>query len=271
VAVDQVTPDGLRLDDGSMFFQYPAARTDLMQRLATLAESLSPAQLALTMNDVRRDESLWPVRASMRWGIKTSDGASVPAGQEVVMMGFLPDGSFRAGAVEQNVTVPVDPWFTDLFPRARQRVGTDDGTPFDFRLLESMLEPSADGSTVGDYDYVVMYDGRDTCSRSVDFAPELAEFQRRSAETGERWLLVLVNGAARPAQNHAHYRNMGLQGRAAKDGWGQALYAYFDLGGYQTPWLHVFDQDANEISTAGDSPRSASLVLGLLAERIETP
>ena len=173
-----------------------------------------------------------------------------------------------AADIDQNITVPVDPWFTDLFARARDRVGVNEGTPFSFRLLETMLEPSADGSTVGDYDYVVMYDGRDSCSRSVAFAPELAALQETAAASGGKWLLVFVNGASMAPENRTHYRNMGLEGRAAKDGWGPAVYRYFDIGGYQTPWLHVFDRAGNEIAAAGDSADSASKVLQVLAAKV---
>lgn len=158
-------------------------------------------------------------------------------------MGFQPDGRFLAGEVNQNVTVPVDPWFTDLFARARERVGVADAPPFPYRLLESMLEPSGDGSTVADYDYVVIYDGKDTCARSVAFAPKLAAFQKQATADGATWTLVLLNGAMLPPTNRAHYRNMGLEGRMVKDGWGPAVDRVFNLGGYSTPWVHVLDRN----------------------------
>lgn len=271
VVLDQVTPQGLRLDDGAMFFMYPGSDTDVMQRVGALVASLTPEQRALTMDEVRDNDALWPTRAALRWAITTDDNAQIPAGKELVVMGFVPDGRVQLADIEQNFNVPVDPWETDLFVRARERVALNDDVSFSWRLLESMLEPSADGLTVADYDYLVMYDGRDTCSRSVAFAPELAKFQKSSAASGAKWLLILVNGASAPQQNRTHYRNMGLQGRAAKDGWGPALFNYFELGGYQTPWMYVFDRDGNQIATAGEAADSALGVLDLLSARVQAP
>ena len=269
VVLDDVTPQGLKLDDGQMFFMYAAKDTDVMQRVAELFASLTPEQQALTLNAVRRNESLWPTRATLRWALTLDGGVQLQAGQELVNMGFRPDGQFLAADIEKNVTVPVDPWFTDIFARARERVGVNDDTPFSFRLLESMLEPAADGATVGDYDYVVFYDGKDTCGRSTAFAPKLARFQEQATADDATWTLVLVNGAMRPPTNRKHYRNMGLEGRIAKDGWGPAVYRYFGLGGYSTPWLHVYDATAREVAVAGEPANSSTEVLEFLVARVK--
>jgi len=42
VVLDQVTPQGLRLDDGAMFFMYPGSDTDVMQRVGALVASMTP-------------------------------------------------------------------------------------------------------------------------------------------------------------------------------------------------------------------------------------
>lgn len=268
VALDEVRRDGLRLDDGAMFFLYAPERTDFMQRVEALYDSLSPEQRALTLDEVRRRQELWPVRATLRWGISMDGGAKIPAGRDLVVMGFQPNGQVLVADVEQNITVPVDPWFTDLFGRARDRVGQDESMPFRFRLLESMLEPSADGSTLADYDYVVVYDGKDTCSRSTAFAPELAKFQQQAAADKASWTLVLMNGAMKPPTNRAHYRNMGLEGRIVKDGWGPAVDRALGIAGYSTPWVTVYDATAQEVAVAGEPADSAGQVLNFLVKRV---
>ncbi|MBT8441098.1 MAG: hypothetical protein KJO76_01835 [Gammaproteobacteria bacterium] len=268
VVLDQVTPQGLRLDDGKMFFMYTDGDTDVMQRVNALFNSLTPEQRALKINDVRRNKALWPTRATTRWAMTLDGGTQIAAGKELAVLGFLPDGRVQLADMEQNVSVPMDPWESDLFARARARVGQTGDVSFSYRLLESMLDPSDDGSTVADYDYIVMYDGRDTCSRSVAFAPELAKFQEASSASGAKWLLVLGNAASEPAVNRAHYRNMGLGGRAAKDGWGPMLYQYFQLGGYPTPWFYVYDRDGNQIATAGAAAASYSEVLDFLSAKV---
>jgi len=269
VSLDQVTPQGLRLANDTMFFMYAVTDTDVMQRVAILHKALSPERRALKMNDARRNDSLWPTRVTSRWQMQLDGNAQIAADAELVVLGFLPDGRLKLAHIEQNFTVPMDPWDTNFFWQARMRVGKDDGVPFSSRLLESMLEPSTDGKTVADYDYVVMYDGRDSCSRSTIFAPDLAKFQQASNASGAKWLLVFVNAASETAVNRDHYRNMGLTGRAAKDGWGSALHGYFELGGYQTPWVHVFDRDGNEIASAGDAVASSQQVLDFLSAKVE--
>ena len=268
VLLGDITREGVRLDDGAMFFLYPAQNTDLMQRVGRLFETLSAEQLALTMADVARRQDLWPTRATLRWGITLDGGAQIPAGRDLVMMGFQPDGQFLAGDAEKNITVPVDPWFTDLFTRARERVARNDKTPFRFRLLESMLEPSADGSTIADFDYVVIYDGKDSCARSTAFAPKLARFQEQAEADGATWTLVLLNGAMPPPTNRRHYQNMDLEGRMVRDGWGPAVDRFLDLGGYSTPWVHVYDASAQQVAVAGEPPDSSSRVLEFLAQRV---
>ncbi|MBT8441596.1 MAG: hypothetical protein KJO76_04340 [Gammaproteobacteria bacterium] len=269
VSLDQVTPQGLRLADGTMFFMYPAEKTNVMQMVALLNKAMSPEQRALKMNDARRNDALWPTRVENRWTMQLDDNTQIAAGSEFVVLGFLPDGRLKVANIEQNFTVPIDPWETNFFWNARIRVGKDDGLSFSYRLLESMLEPSTDGTTVADYDYIVMYDGRDSCSRSTIFAPDLAKFQKASAASGAKWLLVFVNAASETAVNRDHYRNMNLTGRAAKDGWGSTLHGYFELGGYQTPWLHVFDRDGNEIATGGAPMDSYSQVLDILSAKVK--
>jgi hypothetical protein len=275
VRVEEVRRNDVVLDDGAMFFPMAVEDTNLMKKVARLAESLTPEQLALTLDDVRRRPELWPVRVTLRWAMKLDDGSEVPVGQEVVLLGFERDGSVSIGAVEQGASLSLDPWGTDVFARARDRAMLPDvGTvPFPLRSLESMLEPAADGSTLGDFEYVVVYDGRDSCPRATVFAPELAAFQEASSSGDASWQLVLANAAHRPPENREHYAHMGLEGRLVRDGWGPVADRLLGFSGPPTPWVRVYGRDAATVATVSADGESTSPrdVLATLAASVEAP
>jgi len=216
VRIEKVTPEGVTLEDGSMFFRLDAGQTDLFERVGALVRSLTPEQLVLKRTDLPGRPELWPERLPLQVGLTTEDGSQVAAGDELVLIGFCPDGRIKVAAVEQGFTLPVDPVWTDLFDRARERLLLDDAdaVPYPYRTLESLLEPSSDGTTVSDLDYLVFYQGRDACPRATHYAPELADSARsRPPRRPVGYRLPqrrrLPGGESHPPREHGSDRSRG--------------------------------------------------------------
>lgn len=258
VLLAEVRPDGLKLDDGSMYFVFDPAKTDFHERLERRLAALTPEQKALTLTEVLRRQELWPVRVALRSPVLMEGIPDYPAGLEMVLLRTNPDGTLQLASPERNSMIPVDPWSTDFFDRARDRlpVAVGDTAPFAMRSLESMLEPSADGEHVWERDYIVVYQGRDACPRATHYGPDLAAMLERLPDDGPDWELVFPNAIDSPELNRIHHANMGLNGRASLENYGNSIVQVLSLPTSMTPWVILMDRNGKTLVSVSEDGTS---------------
>jgi len=186
------------LDSGEFLFDCPAEETDLLDRARALVASLTPEQLALTVETLRERPELWPLTVALRSTLSFGNGVVLEAGSEVVFRGFEGRSLSAFDRGVQNHFV-LEPEECDLLARARARMTRPDEAPFFLRSLEAALLPEPAVATEGEgaaepsppeagaassafdgADYVLVYGGRLGCVRCEAFLPELRRFYEQA-------------------------------------------------------------------------------------------
>ncbi len=270
--VQEIRTADIVLNEGSNYFPILPEETDIMERLSILLSTMTPEQIDLTPLALRNRSELWPLSVMSKVDMSLEDGVNLPAVSEFNFRGFNPDGSLVLYARESGTVVAMDVIHTDLMARARERLAlpADRRTPFFIRSLESMLEPAADGSTLADSDFLVLYEGRNNCPRSRTFAPQLATVYGRAY--GEKIDFEVVHLAAiDDRQEHqAHLERTGLAARISQEGREQDIVTLTGMRGEVLPYVYLMDHEGNVLAhTSADgmatSPRD---VLAVLEQRL---
>jgi hypothetical protein len=272
VRVQEVRTTDVILDNGSNYFPLLADETDLMERLAAMMESMTPEQIELTPAAVQEQTGLWPLDVTSRIDLSLGDDLDLPAGTEFALQGFNPDGSVILSARASGTVVAMELLHTDLMTRARERLNlpSEKRSPFFIRSLESMLEPPADGSTLADSDYVVLYEGRDSCPRSSAFAPVLAALYNRTFGEDIDFEVVHLAAIDSRAEHKAHLEKTGLAARISKEGRQQDIISLTGMRGEILPYVYLVDQEGNVIAqtSADGEATSPGDVLEKLTEKL---
>ena len=268
VKVQEVRTTDVILDNGSNYFPLLVEETDLMERLAIMVSSMTPEQIDLTPAALQEQTRLWPLSVTSRIDLSLGDGLDLPAGSEFALKGFNPDGSVVLSTRGSGAVVAMQLIHTDLMTRARERLElpVEQQAPFFIRSLESMLEPAADGSTLAGSDYVVLYEGRDSCPRSSAFAPVLAALY--NGTFGEEVNFEVVHLAAIDSreEHQAHLEKIGLAARISKEGQGQDIVTLTGIRGEVLPYVYLLDHEGNVI--AGTSPQGEATSPGDILEKL---
>jgi len=250
VKVQEVRSTDVILDNGSILFPLLAEETDLMDRLATLVSPMTAEQVDLTPAALQDRSELWPLMVASRIDMSLGEGLDLPAGSEFEFRGFNPDGSLLLSARGSGTVVAMAVIHTDLMTKARERLALPDElrTPFFIRSLESMLEPAADGSTLADSDFVVVYEGRDSCPRSSAFAPVLAALYGKSYGEENDFEVVHLAAIDSREEHRAHLEKIGLAARISKEGRGQDIITLTGMRGEVLPYVYLMGHEGNVIA-----------------------
>jgi len=260
VKVQEVRSTDVVLDNGSIYFPMLAEETDLMERFSIMVSSMSEAQIDLTPMELRDRTDLWPFTVLSRVVMSLGEGLDLPAGSEFALRGFNPDGSVVLSSMGSGTMVAMELVHTDLMSRAWERLDLPENerTPFFIRKLESLLEPAADGSTLAGSDYVLLYEGRDSCPRSSAFAPVLAALYGRTYGEETDFEVVHLAAIDSRAEHKAHLEKTGLAARISREGAEQEIVTLTGMRGEVLPYVYLMDHEGNVIAhTSEDGEATA--------------
>lgn len=260
VKVQEVRTTDVILDNGSILFPLLAEETDLMDRLAALVASMTAEQVDLTPAVVRDRTELWPLSVASTIDMSLGEGLDLPAGSVFDLRGFNPDGSVVLSSRGSATAVAMAVTRTDLMARARERLvlPADQQTPFFIRSLESMLEPAPDGSVLADSDYVVLYEGRNSCPRSSAFAPVLAALYGRTYGEAIDFEVVHLAAIDSREEHLAHLEKTGLAARISKEDRVQDIITLTGMRGEVLPYVYLMDHEGNVIAhTSADGEQTS--------------
>ena len=203
----ELTGTTVVLDSGEFLFDLPAADTDVLERARALLAALTPAQLALTAAELPARPELWPLRLKLTADIGLENGAFIPAGGDVSLRG-IEGGMLSIYDRGTQAFFPVDPYETDIVPRARAALAAAPQEPFFVRALEAALTGDEAGAAAAQplagADFLLVYGGRKGCSRCAEFLPALQDFYARDkAHAGFEVLFLSQDATAEDARAYA--------------------------------------------------------------------
>ncbi len=266
------------LDEGTFLFDWPAEGTDVVKRVRDVAAALSPEALALTIDSLRQQPELWPVRVQTSKTLQFSNNTIVPAGREVALRFFEGD---LVSVYDREVAnyYTVEPHETDLMARSRAllEVPEAERQPFFVRSLAAALDAPdpAVAKRLSEADYVLVYAGRLGCGRCSEFLPQLKDVyaRLRTAPPAAKFEVVFLpeDANAQSAQKYV--------AEAQPPGGALAFDRRLEAANLMTiplqilPGLMVFDRNGTLIESNdpnGGSP-SASDVLASFESRVKQP
>ncbi len=263
------------LDQGTFLFEWPAGETDVVERTRSVAASLLPEALALSVESLRGRPELWPVRLALTVSLQLSGNTIIPAGREVALR-FFEGGQLSVYDRDVANYYTVEPNETDLMARARERIKLPEAErqPFFIRSLEAALDPASGKAALADADFVLVYAGRLGCTRCAAFAPGLKEFYQRAkagAPKGSRFELVFLSEDPNAEAARKYLAEAGLPGGVIAFDRRLEVANLMTLPLVTLPGLFVFDRAGNVVDRnhpdAG-SP-SASDVLAKFEARVK--
>ena len=241
-------------------------------RARALLAALTPAQLALTAAELPARPELWPLRLKLTADIGLENGAFIPAGGDVSLRGFE-GGMLSVYDRGTQAFFPVDPYETDIVPRARAALAAAPQEPFFVRALEAALTgdeaAAAAAHPLAGADFLLVYGGRKGCSRCAEFLPALQDFYARDKAKGGFEVLFLSQDAT-AEDARAYAAEAKPPGRIIPFERRVEAAHVATIPGQLLPAVYLFDRAGNLLlrnHPNGGSP-SARDVLGDLEQRL---
>lgn len=259
------------LDEGSFLFDWPAEKTDVVERTRTEASALAPEAFELTLAKLRERPELWPTRLSIASTLQFADNTMVPAGREVTLRFFEGD-QLAVWDREVSNYYTVDPQETDLLAKARANLARPaaERAPFFIRSLTAALDkPEGEGTQrLAAADYVVVYSARLGCGRCAQFLPELKDFYAKNP--GARFEVVFLSNDAEAQSAQRYLSESQPPGVALRFERRHEAANLLALPLQILPGLFVFDRDGNliERNDPNAGQPSANAVLASFQTRI---
>lgn len=283
LGLQEVRGATLVLDTGRFVFDCPAGDTDVLERARALAAALTPEQLALTLATLRERSELWPLEVALRSTVELMDGTRIDGGQALVLRGFE-GGEVSVLHRPSGIFFMIDPNDSDLIARSRERLKLPPEVrePFFVRSLEQAMEPRPEAAeaTAPAYakalpgvDYILIFSGRQGCSRCAAFAPELKRFYEKNKPAHPGFEVVFASQDASVEAARAVAAEHGLPGRMIAPTRTLEAAQIANIPNRLLPGVYLFDRAGKMLERndpEGGSPNGRD-VLASLEQRLKQP
>ncbi|MEO1585282.1 MAG: thioredoxin-like domain-containing protein [Planctomycetota bacterium] len=274
--VHDIEPGGIVLDTGEFIFQAAFEDTDLLDRTAELIGSLSPAAIALTLDDLRDRPDLWPTRLTLQAGMEFTDGTRIDAGSTLALRDWK-GPTIDAVVPGTSTLLTLDPLDTDLLDLARKDLtskasglycGPD--VPFFKRSIQHAIGSETDDTRhirLAEADYLLIYRGSSICPRCERFTPKLIDAYEDLAKKHDNFEVVFVSDdrSASAHQSYMHKTEMP---------WSVVPYTNIyaaantkSLPGRQLPLVYLVTPDGTVIDTKESN--DADRIIRTLRRKLE--
>ena len=163
--------------------------------IAKGAELASDEALALTFETLATKSEFWPVRVAVTQTLDFGGGLVIAAGTELPLR-TIANGQIEAvyPPAQQPLTLAAEQ--TDLIARAREIASREPASPprpHFVRSIEAALDPERTTPALASAEYVLVYRGREGCSRCARFTPELKKAYRKLKQNHTNFEVVFVS------------------------------------------------------------------------------
>lgn len=195
LAVYELSATSITLDSGAFLFDAKHEDTDLLARTAELINGLSDEALALTFESLQAKSEFWPVRIAVTQTLDFGGGLVINAGTELPLR-TIANGQIEAVYLPAQQPLTLAAEQTDLLARAREMASREAASPprpHFVRSIEAALDPESAAPTLASAEYVLVYRGREGCSRCARFTPELKQAYRKLKQNHNNFEVVFVS------------------------------------------------------------------------------
>ncbi|MEL6499439.1 MAG: thioredoxin-like domain-containing protein [Planctomycetota bacterium] len=195
LAVYELSANSITLDSGAFIFEAKHEDTDLLERTVELIEGLSDEALALTFESLQARSEFWPVRVAVTQTLDFGGGLVIAAGTELPLR-TIANGQIEAVYLPAQQPITLAAEQTDLIARAREIASRETASPprpHFVRSIEAALDPESAAPALVDAEYVLVYRGREGCSRCARLTPELKKAYRKLKQNHTNFEFVFVS------------------------------------------------------------------------------
>lgn len=182
------------LNGSTRFFTQPS-NTDVLEAANTAYAALTPAQRALTYEDISRRQELWPYRIHTKEPFQLN-GRTFHEG-DVFYLSDITDGRAIVTTAEFDTRTTLDIKNTDILKQAREYVETPGGSPglVAEELQDKLVNPITGTPAtlpLTDITYFLVYNGAGWCPFCRNFTPNLVKFYTEKKLTHAEMEVIYV-------------------------------------------------------------------------------